>query len=86
MHSDWTNFTCRCTSLPILNKTESEVFEEKLIRKWNDDENKILHTPVQPREGQLYQEEPKTVVTCKIKNLQNICKNVLVFYFTCNYP
>ena len=26
----------------------------------------------------------KTVVTCKIKHLQNICKNVLVFYFTCN--
>jgi len=27
---------------------------------------------------------PKTVVTCKIKHLQNSCKNVLVFYFTCN--
>jgi len=26
----------------------------------------------------------QTVVTCKIKHLQNICKNVLVFYFTCN--
>jgi len=26
-----------------------------------------------------------TVVTCKIKHLQNICKNVLVFYFTCNH-
>jgi len=25
------------------------------------------------------------VVTCKIKHLQNICKNVLVFYFTCNH-
>jgi len=25
----------------------------------------------------------KTVVTCKIKHLQNICKNVLTFYFTC---
>jgi len=32
-------------------------------------------------ESQLY----KTVVTCKIKYLQNICKNVLVFYFTCNH-
>jgi len=28
----------------------------------------------------------KTVVTCKIKHLQNInAKNVLVFYFTCNH-
>jgi len=27
----------------------------------------------------------KTVVTCKIKHLQNICKNVLAFYFTCNH-
>ena len=27
----------------------------------------------------------KTVVTCKIKHLQNICKNVLVFYVTCNH-
>jgi len=25
------------------------------------------------------------LVTCKIKHLQNICKNVLVFYFTCNH-
>ena len=28
----------------------------------------------------------KTVVTCKIKHLQNICKNVLLLYFTCNHP
>jgi len=27
----------------------------------------------------------KTVVTCKIKRLQNICKNVSVFYFMCNH-
>jgi len=27
----------------------------------------------------------KTVVTCKIKRLQNSCKNVLVIYFTCNH-
>jgi len=27
----------------------------------------------------------KTVITCKIKHLQNICRNVLVFYFTCNH-
>jgi len=27
----------------------------------------------------------KTVVTCKTKHLQNICKKVLVFYFTCSH-
>jgi len=27
----------------------------------------------------------KSVVTCKIKHLQNICKNVSVFHFTCNH-
>jgi len=31
------------------------------------------------------QTRPKTVVTCKIKHLQSICRNVLVFYFTCNH-
>ena len=29
--------------------------------------------------------EYQTVVTCKIKHLQNICKNVLVIYFTSNH-
>jgi len=33
----------------------------------------------------LYVAVAKTVVTCKIKHLQNICKNVLVSYFTCNH-
>ena len=36
----------------------------------------LLSTILQPS-------EPKTVVTCKIK-MENICKNVLLFCFTCN--
>jgi len=27
----------------------------------------------------------KTVVSCKIKHFQKCCKNVLVFYFTCDH-
>jgi len=43
----------------------------------------INHTSVQL--GSAKQRlKSKTVVTCKIKQLQNICKNVSVFYFTCN--
>ena len=66
-------------------------FALRASRGKNDDNNNDNCTLRQRRRALRLSEEfrktaTKTVVTCKIKHLQNICKNVIVFYFTCTHP